>query len=341
MLDKQIIISNNLCEKQHEIILDTLKLFPTGTEFSVALIENGKVKFFGVRKEEERPKTIQNEDSIFDIASITKLFTATILSNLIVDKKINLDHNINDYISTPVHNDEKIGFRSLANHTSGLPEDPCVIDFDENSGSPFLFFDESKYIHYLQNDLTLDPSKKGTFSYSNIGFRILGQTISEIENKAFPELLDAYVFFKYAMKQTTIDRNQVLDKLVSGRDSKGNKRTPWESSYFSAGGVLSSTSDLSKFVIAQFDKSDKALQLSHESTFEIDERLEWSIGWGVKKTEAGKKYHFHGGAEVGHKSMLIIDLASKNGVVILSNVSLYHEHSVSISELALELIELF
>ena len=78
------------------------------------MIKNGKVNFVGVKRNNDTISQIEIHQNVFEIGSLTKVFTATILSNLV------LDDNINDYIEVLIKNNLKISFKQLANHTSLL-----------------------------------------------------------------------------------------------------------------------------------------------------------------------------------------------------------------------------
>ena len=85
-------VSNNgLSKKQSEIIFDNAKQFPNNTQLSLALIKSGKIKFIGIETKDDTIKLIENYNKVFEIGSITKVFTATLLSNFFNDQKLKLD----------------------------------------------------------------------------------------------------------------------------------------------------------------------------------------------------------------------------------------------------------
>ena len=115
---------NQLSKDQIDLIFENSKVFPNNTELSFAFINNGEVSYYGVRRHNDSISTINNYQSIFEIGSISKVFTSNILANFTVNNKLKLDDNINDYLNLKFKNDIKISFNSLANHTSGLPRMP-------------------------------------------------------------------------------------------------------------------------------------------------------------------------------------------------------------------------
>ena len=92
-------VSNNgINKKQSKLIFDNTKSFPNNTQLSLALIKNGEIEFIGIEKTNDTIKLIENYKNVFEIGSMTKVFTATLLSNLVNDQKLKLDDNIQDYL---------------------------------------------------------------------------------------------------------------------------------------------------------------------------------------------------------------------------------------------------
>ena len=97
--------------------------------------------------------------------------------------------------------------------------------------------------------------------YSNIGVGYLGHVLGYVTEKPYKDLLDQYVIKKYDMNSTTLDRNQIGDRLVKGVDKKGKVVSNWDLNAFApAGGVLSTVEDLAQFAQAHFG-NDIALEM--------------------------------------------------------------------------------
>ena len=162
-------IKNSLTTKdQSEIIFENTKVFPNNTQLSIAIIKDGLVSYFGINKENDTISTIDNQKSIFEIGSISKVFTSTLLANFVIDGKVKLNDNINDYLKTPLNNSTEISFIDLANHTSGLPRLPTNLDLTKvNPENPYKEYKEKELEDYVTNQLEL--SNKGENQYSNLG----------------------------------------------------------------------------------------------------------------------------------------------------------------------------
>lgn len=122
---------NLITENQKNLIFEKAKFFPNKTQISIAFIENGKVHYFGLKRHKDSISPSNNYQSIFEIGSITKVFTSNLLARTVIANKINLDDDINDYLNIQFKDSIKISFNSLANHSSGLPRLPSNFDIEK------------------------------------------------------------------------------------------------------------------------------------------------------------------------------------------------------------------
>ena len=121
-------VQPEVSEKQAAIIAECVKSFPENTEFSLALIENGEPVFLGLQRSGDTVIQINNSTSIFEIGSITKVFTATLLTNFVLDEKLKLDDPLQKFFDFPIAANDTITLKQLANHTSGLPRLPTNLN---------------------------------------------------------------------------------------------------------------------------------------------------------------------------------------------------------------------
>lgn len=129
---------NNLLEKenlipedQKNLIFEKAKFFPNKTQISIALVENGKARYYGLKRHNDSISPIHNYQNIFEIGSISKVFTSNLLARTVHTNKVNLEDPINDYLDLHFKNDIQISFQSLANHSSGLPRLPSNFDIEK------------------------------------------------------------------------------------------------------------------------------------------------------------------------------------------------------------------
>lgn len=319
-----------------ETLFSYSKDFPNRTQLSVAVIQDGKVNYYGIIKENNTIKPIMNRDKVFEIGSITKVFTSTVLASLVIDKKIELTDEINSYYPFVFKDNIKLSFESLANHTSGLPRLPENMDLSD-AANPYKNYGKNEINEYLKNFLTLENQQKE--SYSNLGSGLLGYTLGLSQKTDFQKLLQKRVFDKYKMNNSFVTAQNLEYRLIKGQDPEGQITSNWEFDVlFGAGGILSTTEDLIKFVQAHFNPKNKELELTRKPTFEIDESTKIGLGWYILKLSDDKEVIWHNGGTGGYSSSMIIDIDKKKAVVVLSNVSTFHPKNGNIDKISFQLI---
>ena len=343
-------VSNNgINKKQSELIFDNTKSFPNNTQLSLALIRNGEIDFIGIERTNDTIKLIENYKNFFEIGSMTKVFTATLLSNFVNDQKLKLDDNIQDYLDFKINSKNDITFKELANHTSGLPRLPSniwtisnlfnqITGFGENN--PYKHYNKEKLKDYLTKDVKLSQGPGIKYEYSNLGSGILGFELASISKSSYESLLQEKIFTKYKMESSTSKRENIQSELVKGLKPNGKTTPNWDVGVLAgAGAILSTVEDLSKFALAQFDKENNELTLTQEPTFKVNDNMQIGLGWHILNMENGRELIWHNGGTAGYTSSMGLDIENKNGIIILSNVSAYSEKMGNIDQLLFELIE--
>lgn len=235
--------SNNRINKvQSELLFDNTKSFPNNTQLSIALIKNGKIDFIGIERTNDTIKLIENYKNAFEIGSITKVFTATLLSNFVNDQKLKLDDNIQDYLDFKINTENIITFKELVNHTSGLPRLPSNLNLllvDQNN--PYKDYDQEKLINYLTEEVELNQEPGIKYEYSNLGAGILGFELATISKSSYESLLQEKIFTKYKMVNSTSIREIVETKLIKRLKPNGKTASKWDFDALAGGGAIFST----------------------------------------------------------------------------------------------------
>jgi CubicO group peptidase (beta-lactamase class C family) len=309
--------------------IDTLKkyalTYPNETQFSVAIIKNDTVSFIGVKKKDGTLISINNKDSVFEIGSITKVFTSTILVNLILNGKINPDEPISRTLlfklSESAKEGKSITYKMLSNHTSGIPNLPDSMDeyIKRNPENPFADYTSKKFVEYLKTDMKLNFTPGTRYDYSNQGAALLGYLIEIKTGQPFDKLLQSMVFSKYNMVSSTIDKEKIKNQLVKGHNEVGKPVLNWDcNAITSAGACLSTTSDLSKFVLANFS-NDPVLKFQQQRTFSVENNaIDLGYAWHIFRKD-GVIWYFHNGGTGGYHSNITMDIEKKSAVIILVN----------------------
>lgn len=324
-------------EEISELIYAKTKDLPNNTQLSIAIIKNGKTAHYGVLKVNDTLKSITNHTKVFEIGSITKVFTATVLASLVTDKKINLTDTINAYYPFPFKDSITLRFKELANHTSGLPRLPENLEMS-NAVNPYQNYGKTQLEAYLKNSLKI--SRTNRYVYSNLGAGLLGHTLGLTQHIGFRELLQKHVLDKYTMKNTFVNYQNLDDKLVQGQNPNGEPTVNWDwDVLFGAGGILSTTADLAKFAEAHFNPKDKTLALTRTPTFDINKNMKMGLGWHLVNYANGNDWIWHNGGTGGYASSITVNPTDKNAVIILSNLSAFHPKMGVVDGLCIELMQ--
>ncbi|MEM9984293.1 MAG: serine hydrolase, partial [Bacteroidota bacterium] len=219
-----------LSPQQMDKISETLSLFPENTQLALAIIEGEEVAFVGVEKKAESLEVVANQEALFEIGSISKVFTGTLLAQMVQAGKLSLDESIDEQFDIPLEAGVTITFAQLANHTSGLPRIPASMGmsafyFPDN---PYRAFTDEKMEEYLASGPAPSASQVGTYSYSNLAVGMLAYLIGKMEDKDYSTLLDERIFTPLGMENSYGDWRLVEDGIVPGQNLKGNPTANWD-----------------------------------------------------------------------------------------------------------------
>jgi CubicO group peptidase (beta-lactamase class C family) len=318
-----------------ELLFSATKNLPNNAQLSVAVIQNGETKYYGIIKFNDTIKPAENQKRYFEIGSITKVFTSTILADLVESKKIKLTDEINSFYPFAFNDNLKITFESLANHTSGLPRLPNNLDSPDDM-NPYKSYGKTEIESYLKKLVKLENKPSVAYSYSNLGAGLLGYTLGLSQKTSFQNLLQKKVFDKYKMTSSVTSSQNLGNSLIKGLNNKGETVSNWDFDIlFGAGGIISTTSDLAKFAVAQFNPQNKELELTRKTTFEIKGDTKIGLGWHKLESKNGEDLIWHSGGTGGYSSSMIMKIEEKSAVIILSNVSNINEN---IDTLSLDLL---
>lgn len=321
-----------------DLIFTQTKDFSNHTQLSIAVIQNNRTNYYGIVKENDSIKPADNQGKVFEAGSITKVFTSTVLASLINEGKIRLTEPINPYYPFPFKEHRNITFLTLANHTSGLPRLPGNLDLSDAT-NPYKRYTEKELEDYLKRLMTFENKPASTYTYSNLGAGLLGYTLGLSQGRSFEELLQERVFDRYRMHSSYTRSADAGDRLVKGLNANGDTTSNWDFDVLAGGGcVLSTTADLARFTMAQFNPENRELALTRVPTFAVHDTMKIGLGWHILQSETGQELIWHNGGTGGYSSSMAINMAEKVAVIILSNVSAFHPASGNIDRLCFALI---
>ena len=290
-----------------------------------------------------------NENStIFEIGSITKVFTALLVQTLVDDELLRWDGSISQYLpEVEFANEEVAGvtFRELATHRSGLPRLPTNFTETKEPGNPmdpYAKYGEQDLISFLES---FDPQElKKNYSYSNVGFAILGYVVAKMLDSSYADALDKRVFKPLEMMRTTATDADSEDlEHAAGYSNTANMEHWHFNIHAGAGAIRSTAKDMSNFIIANVFGAKGAIHQAIRSIRELQFESDHALGWITETSSEGNTVFVHGGQTGGYASFLAIDPTTQRGWVILTTsteaeavaklgASFYRDVSLSQSE---------
>lgn len=333
-----------ISDAQLETVFHRLSYFPNGTQFSLALINDGDPVFYGALRENDTLKTIVNGGRAFEIGSISKVFTSTLLAEMAAAGTLALSDPVQQYLDFPLSDSLPITFAQLSSHSSGLPRLPSGFLWESlwNMDNPYKNYGETKLRAYLQQEIEVENEPGSSFRYSNIGAGILGYVLTRIEHKSYEALLREKIFLPYEMHNSTTERKRVEEILVGGLDKGGDPTSNWDLAALpGAGAILSTAEDMSKFMAANFDPGNKALRLQREQIYKVNDKTDMALGWFIIRKDSTTSWYWHNGGTGGYRSSLVLDIDRRRGALVLSNISAGHSHAAGIDSLSFSLMQDF
>ena len=310
-----------------QILADRIDRDQANVAIAVAVIENGVPRFVSRGTLSKDDTTPVDEHTVFEAGSITKIFTNTLLAQLVVDGRIDLDAPLTDYLpegtALPEYEGQPITAFDLSTHTSGLPslpEDMAALGPD----NPYSGYGADALFAWLADyELTRAPGAK--FEYSNAGIALLAQAIEQVTGESYADRLQTQIFDPLGMTETSLAlTGQDLPDMAQGHDSAGEPVSHWDWDAFApAGGVLTTTSDLAKFIAAASGAVESPLAPAFERmlaqtrpTGSDGETI--GLGWFVYEGE--RDIVWHNGITAGFRSFAGFTPDNGNGVVVLSSM---------------------
>ncbi|MBN1675794.1 MAG: beta-lactamase family protein [Kiritimatiellae bacterium] len=300
-------------------------VFPDETELAIALIEGDAETHAGFRKRDGVLVPKENRATIFDLGSISKTFTVTMLAQYLASGRLKLDTPVKDLLPMRLKQSSRDGVEitllHLCNHTAGLPNAPANFVWDPDvPGGPYRTYGEKEFHTYLTEQLALKSTPGARYQYSGVDFSLLGLILSLQAQKGFEDLLKELVCAPLGLPDTTVTLSaEQKSRYADGRGAEGQPIVSWAFNIHDpAAGVRSNAADLVTYVRANLSESLHC-GLTHESTFEIDAEYGIGLGWLIFRGR-GRQTHVHYGGCLGYTAAVMFEKRTQSGLVVLSNI---------------------
>jgi CubicO group peptidase (beta-lactamase class C family) len=271
-----------------------------------------------------------NGDTVFEIGSVTKVFTALLLADMVQRGELRLDDPVAKYLPAGVKMPERQGHSitlvDLATQTSGLPFFPSDIPLADPKEAERIvaqYTIAQSYQFLSRFELTRDIGTK--WEYSNLGFGLLGQALVQRAGMDYEALVRARITRPLGMESTAIAVSPAMQaRLAPGHDAKLQPASEIVMPAFLAAGCLrSSANDILTFLETFLGRKDSPLAPAMQAMLQtrrpgpgFQQGLGW---WIISMGSADEGFVFHGGETPGYSTSVAYDPKTQTGVVVLSN----------------------
>ncbi len=226
--------------------------------------------------------SVDPTNTIFKIASVSKIFTWVAIMQLVEAGEISLDENVNTYlkeIEIPKTFDENVLVSHLLAHTAGFEDQ--VIGIAKRSFDELTSLEE--FLRINMPNRIFPPGKY--IAYSNYGTNLAGQIVSDVSNRSFDEYMETEILFPLGMRNSTyrepLPQNLSENFAIPYRVENGRlveAGFEWLHDNAASGGLATSASDMARFMISllstrQTESLDSNQVLSRSSIEQLFSQL--------------------------------------------------------------------
>lgn len=292
---------------------------------AVATIENGKVSYYSFGKANVAGNQSVTSQTLFEIGSITKTFTCSMFSYLCGQKEMQPADLAQRYLpegmTLPDRNGKQITLLHLASAHSGLPRMPNNFS-PADPANPYIDYTEKELAAFLnKTELIAEPGRQ--YEYSNLGMGLLGFIMTQHKHQTYAALVQQTVLKPLGMSNTFISGERQDARLAIGyNDGTPVKAWTWgpQSVLTGAGGLVSNTEDMIKYLQAQLADDNDALTTAfktahHEVAEAIGTTIQIGMGWHI----TNHRFVWHNGGTGGFRTFAGFDPQTKRAIVILTN----------------------
>ncbi len=302
----------------YQKLLDARVGVAPGLGIVVGAIDHGKVTFYQAGG---TGNTVPlDEHTVFEIGSVSKTFTATILASMVRDGSVRLGDPVAKYLPAWVHvpsrHGKAITLLNLATQHSGLPRIPS--NLNAASSDPYAHYTTQQLYAFLNGyKLTRDPG--ASFEYSNLGVGLLGVALANRAHTTYAALLRARVLAPLGMNDTAVEvPGSARARLAAPHTMEGDAANNWHFDALApAGGITSTAADMLKYVRCNMGEGPLAATclFAQQPRDTIPGNRIGLVWW----TSNSRGIIHHGGDTLGYHAAVEISRDRKRGAVALAN----------------------
>jgi CubicO group peptidase (beta-lactamase class C family) len=302
----------------YQKILDARVAPGAGLGIVVAAVDHGRTAIYQAGSTGNAVPLDQN--TVFEIGSVSKTFTGTILASMVRDGSVRLDDPVAKYLPPSVHvpmrHGKAITLLTLATQHSGLPRVPS--NLDTGSSDPYAAYTVKQLYAFLNGyKLTRDPGE--SFEYSNLGIGLLGVALANRAHMTYPALLRARVLAPLGMNDTVVATpGSTRPRLAAPHTAEGDAANTWHFDALApAGGITSTAADMLKYLRCNMGEGPLAATclFAQQPRDTIPGNRIGLVWW----TSTTRGIIHHGGDTLGYHAAIEIARDRTRGAVALTN----------------------
>jgi serine-type D-Ala-D-Ala carboxypeptidase/endopeptidase len=290
------------------------------------VLDDGEATFHARRSDEK---------TLFEAGSLTKPFTGVLFADMCLRGEVGLTDPVTMYLpdsELPGWRERPPTLEELATHRAALPNAPTGLGRKETAfalglrwADPWAGIDPDAYRAAVRSTAARRPPG-GRFSYSSLGFALLGDALAARAGSGYEDLLCERICAPLGLLDTDLKvPPEKQPRLLAGRSRRGRPRPPLRDQMPAAGAIRTSAEDLLHFLAASLAPpeagSGPALALAAEPRFDINRRLAIGLGWMVLRRKGKPPLIWHGGGTWGFRSFAGFVPEIGAAVVVLANTT--------------------
>lgn len=288
--------------------------------FGVVDGDKSEVMVFGKLDNGKAP----DGDTVYEIGSITKTFTATLLTQEVQAGKLSLDEPIAKLLpdfQIPSRNGKQITLLDIATQHSGLPRLPSNL-LPKDMANPYADYDAAKLKAFLAGyQLPRDPG--ASYEYSNLGFGLLGYALAQSERTTYGDLVSGKVLQPLGMTTSgTAFSDKMRAHLAPGHDESGKPAENWDiDALAGAGAIRSTANDMLRYLKANMGIAPSPLTSAMKFAQQPRADMVPGARIGLAWMTTDKGIVWHNGGTGGYRSFVGFTNDGRHGVVVLTNTA--------------------
>lgn len=306
----------------------------TAHSLNIGIVYGGKTFSYHYGENVKGSGKLPSDDLYYNIGSIAKTFTGTLLAQAVIDKRIGLNDDIRKYLPGTYPNLQYQGHPvtvvQLANHTSALPGVIRELYPEEKNKLRELdFVGQANYLSGYNADSLLkdlhnvvpDTIPGTRYRYNTNGVMLLQYILERAYHRSYKKLITKYLQARLGLYHITpvLDKKQM--KLAAQGYTKEGRRQSYVNleGYYIGPSINATMHDLLGYVKAQLEERDPAIRLSHQLTWTGQNGFAVGLNW-MFNTENATPYLYHdGNTKLGFNSLCTIYPTQNLGIFIIAN----------------------